>query len=150
MTTNAFILIRQLPSGEIAAHGTPFVTFEHAAAAAARFLTENKLAGSAAARLYANALARRPLAAVHPHTSGYAFRILRADFTTDNVAITPGLRVITNDVRWATVEATQFMCETDAFGPGGIYHDGWYNLTGEDGHPYNKFNGERLATKSPF
>lgn len=150
-----FILIRRLPDDTIKAHTTPFRTFAHAARAAGQSLQDSQAAGSAAARLFADALARRPLGTIWGHDSGCDFRILRAHLTTDAVAITPGLRVITNDLKWGFVEPTQFMNEADSFGPGGEYFDdpregGWYLLTHEDGVPYAKFNGARLATKSPF
>ena len=148
-TTQGYLLIHRDAEGNITAPNVPYKTFAHAARGAGMALERHKLAGSAAARNFASALARRPLGTIWGHGSGYDFRILRPDFTADGVAITPGLKVITNDLKWGLVEPTQFMSEKDSFAPGGEHHDGWYLLTHEDGTLYAKFNGERLGIRHP-
>jgi hypothetical protein len=104
------------------------------------------------ARRFASALGRMEVGAILGHGgSNYDFRILPAYFTADKkpVPITPGLKIITNDLKWGIVEPTQFMNETDPFLPGGQFFDGWYNVNHLDGSRYAKFNGERLGTKKP-
>jgi hypothetical protein len=72
-------------------------------------------------------------------------------FYTDNgVEITPGLRVMTNDWRWGTVEASQFTDGGLTY-PGGEYFDGWFYVIydGQDGRG-SRFNGERMTTYPPI
>jgi hypothetical protein len=104
------------------------------------------VAGSAAARLFGDALARRPLGTIWGHASSWDFRILEADHTADNVLITPGLRVLDCDRRLAVIDPAQFFDDSSCY-PGGQYFDHWYYVTrdGED-RPYKRFNGERLTT----
>lgn len=142
-----FILVRRLPTGEIGADSVAFVDIPRAAAAAARILKDDAGVGSATARLFADALARRPVGTVWGHPNGYDFRILIADFTVDRVPIIPDLRVLDYDYEWGAVESTQFMSE-QLTAPGGQLFDNWY-LVQRDGESAarKKFNGERLATK---
>lgn len=144
-----FILVRRLPTGEIKAHATAFVDVPRAAAAAAHVLKDNAGVGSATARLFAAALDRRPVGTVWGHPSGYDFRILIADYTTDGAAIIPGLRVLDYDRQWGAVEASQFMAE-ELGTPGGQYFDNWYYVQRDgEASAYKKFNGERLTTREP-
>jgi hypothetical protein len=143
-----FILIRRQTTGEITAPAVSFESIPRAAAAAARLLVETGV-GTAAARLYANALARRPAGTIWGHPRGDNFRILIADFTSNNVPITPGLKVLDYDREWGTVEETQFLAEEYGT-PGGQYFDNWYYVRRDgDDRAYKKFNGERLTTKDP-
>ena len=150
MTTEGYLLIYRDPKGHVSSvKSKPYRNFNHAVRAAGMTLLSRQVVGSAATQSFANALARRPLGTVYGHAAGHDFRILRADFTADGVAITPGLKVITNDLKWGIVEPNQFMSEHDAFGPGGEYFDGWYLIVHEDGTLYAKFNGERLGIRHP-
>lgn len=144
---HGYLLIRRAPDGTITSPDTPYRTFAHAAAASAHFLTGQRLAGTAAARLFAQALARRPLGTVWGHSSGWDFRVLVPDLTEDGAAITPGRRLFNYyDREWGTVLPEQFMSETIGQ-PGDEFFDGWYDFAREsDGH-VRKFNGHRLATK---
>lgn len=140
-----YLLIRRLPDGRVRSHMTAFDGFLRAARVAGQVLLDSSAVTTRrAAGLFAEALRKQPLGTIWPHPSGYNFRIIRADFTTDGVAITPGLRVVTNDKTWGTVEAAQFMTGL-SLDPGGDFFDGFYLVEGPD----KKFNGERLATKEP-
>lgn len=143
-----FLLIRRSPLGKITAYGnTTYADVEHAALAAKGALVSSGVAGTGNARLFADALGRRPIGTVWGHLSGYGFRILPAHFTTDRAAITPGLRVLDYDRRWGIVEPSQFM-DDGMMAPGGQYFDGWYYVQRDgDERAYKKFNGERLITK---
>lgn len=144
---STYILVRRLPDGEIEAHTTAFDTVGHAARAAALWLSGNRVAGSAAARLFGDALARRPIGTIWGHPAGYDFRILRADFTTDGAPITPGMRVFNYyDRWWGVVTLEQFMRESP-IGPGGQYFNNWYAVARESDAYSTDLNGERLATK---
>jgi hypothetical protein len=143
-----FLLIRRMPSGKIDAYREQtFPTLHHAAAAARGALIGAGLAGTARARLFADALARRPLATIWGHPSGWDFRILAADFTEDAAPITPGARLFNYyDRQWGTVLPDQFMAEGLLY-PGGNAFDHWYDFAREsDGH-IAKFNGQRLASR---
>lgn len=144
-----FILVRRLPTGEIKAPSVAFVDIPRAAAAAAHILKNDAGVGSATARLFGDALGRRPVGTVWGHPNRNDFRILVADFTSDGIPVTPGLRVLDYDREWGAVEETQFMCE-ELSTPGGQYFDNWYYVRrdGETG-AHKKFNGERLTTKEP-
>jgi hypothetical protein len=144
------LLIRRSPLGKITAYGdTAYSSVEHAALAAKGSLIGSGVAGSRNARLFGDALGRRPVGTVWGHPSGYDFRILEAHHTSDRALITPSLRVLDYDRRWGVVEPTQFMDE-GIMAPGGQYFDGWYYIHCDgDDQPYKKFNGERLATKEP-
>lgn len=65
-------------------------------------------------------------------------------YTSDGVEITPGLRVMTIDVKWGTVEPEQFTRERST-DPGGEYFDGWFDVLYEDGTK-TLMNGERMRT----
>lgn len=143
-----YLLIRRTPLGKITAYGDTHLTFIRAAAAARESLVGSEVAGTANARLFADALARRPLGTVWGHPSGYDFRILVADFTEDGAPITPGLRVFNYyDRTWGIIEPDQFM-RGDMMGPGGEAFDGWYDFR-KDGEERSskKLNGQRLAVK---
>lgn len=70
------------------------------------------------------------------------YRILKADFTSNRVPITPGLRVLDYDQRNGAVVAPQFMA-TSSLAPGGEYFDGWYHVEADKGST-RLFNGSRL------
>jgi hypothetical protein len=143
-----YLLVYRTPVNTILAHPTTFVTFGRTALAARTILIADGAAGSANARLFADALARRPLGTIWGHPSGYDFRILAADFTADGAAITPGLKVFNYyDRQWGVIEAGQFLRQ-DSLGPGGEFFDGWYDFLREGRiRPCKKLNGQRLATK---
>lgn len=65
--------------------------------------------------------------------------------TANGVVISPGLRVITNDLIWGTVEAAQFT-DGGPLDPGGEYFDGWFYVMYDDGRR-GRFNGERMSTR---
>lgn len=143
----AYLLIRRLPTGEIKSHTTPFASINYAARTAALCLKDNGAAHSADARLFGDALARRPIGTICGHKSGYDFRIVTADFTADKVAITPGARLFNYyDRVWVTVVAEQFMFGKPTH-PGGDAFDGWYDVARESDGYISLLNGERLATK---
>lgn len=143
-----YLLIRRSPQGKITAHGgTVYRTVDHAAAAAKGSLISSGVAGSGNARLFGDALGRRPLGTIWGHPSGYDFRILAADFTDDGAPITPGARLLNYyDNEWGTIEPTQFM-HGGLLSPGGIAFDGWYNFTRDKDGWECKLNGQRLAAK---
>lgn len=143
-----YLTIYRTPEGKIKAHPTPLPSHGHAALATGRVLTVNAVCGSANARLFAGAMARRDIATVWGHESGYDFRILFADFTADGALIMPGMRVFNYyDREWGTIEPGQFMRE-DQLGPGGKLFDGWYDFIRDgDTRSFKKLNGERLAVK---
>lgn len=144
-----FLLIRRSPDGKITADARLHITFPHAALASAKNLVTGGYAGTANARLFAEALTRRPPGTIWGHPSGLDYRILCADFTADRVPITPGLRVLDYDRRWGTVYPDQFM-DDGMMTPGGEYFDGWYYVQSDgDDRPYKKFNGERMTTREP-
>lgn len=70
------------------------------------------------------------------------YRILKADFTSNRVPITPGLRVLDYDQRKGAVVAAQFMADSP-MAPGGAYFDGWYHVEA-DKYDTKLFNGQRL------
>lgn len=150
MSTKPYILVRRTPAGLICAHTAAFDGYIRAARTAGQVLYNNgAVKTKAAANAFSEALRKQPIGTIWGHPSGYDFRILRADFTTDGVAITPGLRVITNDFRWGLVEATQFLSESSV-APGGQFFDHFYLLNDEtDRYPYARFDSERLSTKDP-
>jgi len=149
--TDGYLLIRRSPKGVITAYGDCVYNDQsHAAAAAKGSLIGSGVAGSANARLFADALGRRPLGTVWGHPSAYDFRILAADFTNDGHPITPGLRVLDYDRTWGTVSPDQFMDE-GSMAPGGPHFDGWYYVQRDgDDRPRKKFNGPRLVVKDPL
>lgn len=143
-----YLLIRRSPKGVITAYGDTYRTSGHAAAAAKGSLIGSGVAGSANGRLFADALARRPLGTIWGHPSGYDFRILGADFTEDGTPITPGAHLFNYyDREWGVITPEQFMSELLG-SPGGKFFDGWYDFTrvGDD-RPCKKLNGQRLAAK---
>lgn len=142
-----FLLIHRTPTGKITAQPVPFTSFNRAAAACARILTGAGVAGSANARLFADAIARRPLGTIWGHPSGYDVRILAADFTEDGAPITPGARLFNYyDQAWGHVVASPFMAEGVLY-PGGQFFDHWYDFARECDGWVHKLNGQRLATK---
>jgi hypothetical protein len=60
-------------------------------------------------------------------------------YTSDDVRITAGLRVMTNELRWGNVR-TFYEGPT---GPGGEYWDGWFDVEYDDGRIVLQ-NGERM------
>jgi hypothetical protein len=142
-----YTIVYRAPDHSIGSYDRPFLTAVRAAAQARIILTSLKLAGTADARLFADALASRPIGTVWGHDSGYDFRVLEADFTVDNHVIRPGARLYNYyDAKWGTVLPDQFMAE-DLLSPGGQYFDGWYNFAREEDGHVQKFNGERLASR---
>jgi len=143
-----FLLIRRKPTGEIDAPAHAFNDTPHAARCAGLQLARDGAAGSVAARLFGDALGRRPIGTVWGHPSGYDFRILEAAFTEDGAPITPGMRVFNYyDHEWGTIDAGQFMHEGD-LSPGGKFFDHFYDFTREnESRSFKKLNGQRLATK---
>ncbi len=146
---NGYLLIYRTPDGVIAAAPGVFPSHLRAAVQSARVLRDRGIAGSADARLFANALARRSVGVVWGHKSGHDFRVIKAHFTEDGAVITPGRRLFAYyDMLWGTVAPEQFMSE-DLLAPGSSLFDGWYLFYPKgDNHP-RKYNGQRLATKEP-
>lgn len=73
-------------------------------------------------------------------------------YRTDNgVEITPGLRVLTNDWEWGTVDPAQFE-SGGSMDPAGEFFDGWFDVTYGDDAPEEfrgrtkSYNGERMTT----
>ncbi len=144
-----YLLIRRLPDGVIKSHSMTFASGNKAARAAGVVLYDNAGVQMAVAQRFSALVAREPGEVWEHSESGYAFRVLVADFTANGVAITPGLRVITNNMEWATVDPAQFM-DTSILMPGGRAFDRWYYVIHDgDSHPKDRFNGERLATVAP-
>lgn len=141
-----YLLITRFPGGEIKS-SAPLQDKQHAVLTAEKFLTGFRVEDHTTARYFATAFDQKPVGTVWGHAAGYDFRILRADYTSNGVAITPGLRVLDYDREWGNVEPLQFM-DDGCMSPGGQFFDGWY-LVHRDGENYatRKFNGERLTTK---
>lgn len=146
-----FILIYRTPTGEIKAYAhreepTLYVFPLNAALASYAVLAAAGI-DIADARLFAEKLSQQRPGTVWGHPTRYDFRVLHADFTVNNVAITPGLRVLDYDREWGAVEETQFMAQ-EYTAPGGQYFDNWYYVR-RDGETsaHKKFNGERLTTR---
>ncbi len=144
-----YILIRQLPDGTIKAHADALPTLDRAARVMGMCLYDNGQETKSRAQRLSAQLLRQPLGTVYEHERGYRFRILRAEFTGDQVAITPGLRVMDNNLVWGIVDPAQFM-RTGVCDPGGEHFlrngKGWYDVVRKDGHR-EAFDGERLTTR---
>lgn len=135
-----YLLVHRRPGGQIAAHGGVFEEADEAAHTATLYIPGPlDEAGEFTTRF-----ARMLPGAVAEHSDGYSFRVIRADFTSDNVPITPDLKVHINNEWWGTIAADQFMA-TDLFSPGSRFFDGWY-LVYKGSKPYAKYNGERMRT----
>jgi hypothetical protein len=81
---------------------------------------------------------------VYNPASNQNYRILTADFTSNGVPITPGLRVQENNKRLGTVDAAQFM-NGGMLVPGGECFDHWYYVLRDDeSRAVERFNGERM------
>ncbi|MBQ6358489.1 MAG: hypothetical protein IJI97_05970 [Clostridia bacterium] len=65
-------------------------------------------------------------------------------YTSDGVEITPGLKVMTNEVKWGIIDPAQFTSGRSTH-PGGEYFNGWFDVLYEDGSRV-LMNGERLRT----
>lgn len=144
-TKNGYILIHRYPGGEIKAHDAEFDTFPRAVRAAGLWLESVTEVSKAAVERFTQAMM---LATLRTHRSGHAFRILRADHTADGHAIVPGLRVVTNDLDWGTVEENQFMAHGE-LDPGGEHFNHWYLVRRESDGYTTQFNGERLGVRMP-
>lgn len=138
----SYLLIHRSPSGQIAAHGAVFDEAEDAARTATLYLPGEL----DTVNMFVDDFALKLTGAVAEHPDGYSFRVVRADFTSDGIPITPDLKVYISNEWWGTVAAEQFMV-TDLFSPGSRFHDGWY-LVCKSGAPHAKYNGERMQTTS--
>lgn len=143
-----YILVRRRHDGAISAHAaSPFDAVRWAARAAGIVLYERGAEPVlSTAQKFGATLGEQPLGTIWGHRSGDDFRILIADYTSDGVAITPGLRVQDNNLKWGLVEAPQFF-DDGMLMPGGQYFDHWYYVVRENGHR-ERFNGERLTTSA--
>lgn len=84
------------------------------------------------------------------HREGIAVKREEGKYYTDNgVEITPGLRVMTNDWKWGTVEPKQFTNGGMTY-PGGELFDGWFFVIYDGDERGSRFNGERLTTRAPM
>jgi hypothetical protein len=142
-----YVLIRSLPDGTIRAHSTTFPTVNAAARASGYALYDNTRVSRADAQRFSRHLSGVSPNAIVGHESGYRFRILAADRTSNGVVITPGLRVLDYDRHTGTVDPAQFMDEGPLM-PGGEHFDHCYYVLrdGED-RPHARFNGDRLSTR---
>jgi hypothetical protein len=144
-----YILVRQLPDGEITSHTGAFATLDMAGRAMGLCLYDNRQETRTRAQRLGVRLIRQPLGTLYEHEHGYKFRILRAEFTSDRVAITPGLRVVDNNLVRGTVDPAQFM-RTGDLDPGGEHFlqagIGWYDVIRGNGDT-KKFDGSRLTTR---
>lgn len=145
MNVTTYILVRRTPQGTVLAHRMPFPSVRDAARVAGLVLSDNAGLKQAEAQTFSAQLAAEPIGTIGEHACGYAFRILAADFTDDGVLITPGLRVMTNDLEWGSVGRDQFM-RTSPMAPGGQHFEGWYSVELNDTGREKDFNGERLTT----
>lgn len=149
-----YILIHRDPSGTITAvdlsksvHTVTYATPTHAARTAGYLFSQlpgqqRGMGGRVARNLHA-----RPVGGIlAAWDTGHCFRILRADFTQDGIAITPGLEVTENNLRPAIIDAAQFM-ETSDLMPGGQFFDRWYYVVypGDDRRSH-RFDTTRLTT----
>lgn len=144
MNATLYLLIRRTPLGAVIAHPAPFGSVKEAARVAGLMLYDNTAVSGATAQAFGAGLATLPVGSLYEHDSGYQFRILAADFTDNGVPITPGLRVLTNDLTEGTVSRAQFM-RNSSIDPGGQYFNNWYDVD-IDGYGRKSFNGERLTT----
>ncbi|MFE0472635.1 hypothetical protein ACFW2V_13570 [Streptomyces sp. NPDC058947] len=119
-----------------------FAGIADATQAIERSLLEHGMQAREAAR-FAYGIAGCRLGVIHhaPKAADMYYRILVADFTSNNVPITPGLRVLDYDRQEGRVAVPQFMA-TSSLAPGGEYFNGWYYVD-VDGSA-KLFNGERL------
>jgi hypothetical protein len=67
--------------------------------------------------------------------------------TSDGVPITPGLRVLTNELQWGTVAKAQFS-NGNQCAPGGAYFNGWFEVIYDDG-TFVLQDGGRITTTPP-
>lgn len=144
METPVYLLIYRTPYKSITTPGTVYTTMERAGRAAGLVLYDNASVPRSTAQKHGDKIASRPVGSVYVHDSGYDFRILRADHTANGIPITPGLRVVNNDLKWGTVGRAQFMAE-GASNPGGEHFLSWYDVD-VDGHGRKPFDGGRLTT----
>jgi hypothetical protein len=71
----------------------------------------------------------------------------RTWFTHDGVEIKPGMRVLTIDMKWATVHESNFKTGQDYKGVNGLWFDGWFDLSQEDGG-WAMMDGTRMLAKN--
>lgn len=146
MNETLYLLVRRTPNGMIFANRTPFGSLRDAARVAGLVLSDYLKLGEGAGMDLSEELASRPLGSICANKdSGFDFRVLTADFTADNVPITPGLRVLTTDMVWGSVGRAQFM-RTAPLAPGGEHFGGWYSVELNGDGREKDFNGERLTT----
>lgn len=141
---SSYILVLRRPDKEIVSRVTRYVDPFAASLAASLTLHSDVCIPKDQAQRFGEELARQPVGTIWGHPSGYDFRILEADLTSDGYAITPGLPVYINDNWEGAVLPGQFFADglTD---PGGKFFDGWYLVCkGTTRMPYAKYNGERM------
>lgn len=150
-TGRGYLLIRRFPDGSIHSNAKPVLGRKTTAAAAATILRMRAGEVYRQASHFAAALARQPDGTIWGHASGYDFRILVPDYTSDGVAITPGLRVFNlHDQQWGIIEPLQFM-DQGLHSPGAPGFDGHYLFQKDgDGYGTRKFRGDRLTTRGPL
>lgn len=141
---NHFLLIRRTPHMVVMAYPTLFEDPADAGNAVADVLLNYTSLTRPAAQRDGREFAQLEVGEIFEHPSKYQFRVIRADFTGNGKPITPGLRVLNNDLRQGTVCRAQFM-RTGDLAPGGRGFIGWYDVD-VDGGGRTGFNGERLTT----
>jgi len=130
-----YILVRRTAYGTVTAHddfGRPetplFESAQAAGEAVTKVLYDNAAVPKSAAEGYGGNFALQPVGTVYEHDSGYAFRLLVADYTVDGKPIVPGLRVLNTDMQWwGSVFRSQFLSGKPE-APGGESFRGWYEI----------------------
>ena len=143
--TDLYLLIRRTPFMVVTAHPNLFDDPADAASVVADVLRNNVPMLKAPAEQDGEEFAKVPVGDIFEHPSRYQFRLIRADFTDNGKAITPGLRVLNNDLKQGTVCRAQFM-QSGELAPGGRHFKGWYDVDVDGGGGRSPFNGERLTT----
>lgn len=139
-----YLLIRQTPFKVVTAHRNLFEDAADAASAVADTLRNYTSMTRGAAEQDGREFAKLAVGEIFEHPSGYRFRLIPANFTDNGKPITPGLRVLNNDLRQGTVCRAQFM-QTGDLKPGGQLFIGWYDVD-VDGGGRTSFDGGRLTT----
>ena len=140
-----YLLIRRTPFHVVTANPNLFEDAAEAGSAVADVLQNNTPLTRVAAEQEGREFAKLAVGEIFEHSSGYQFRIIRADFTYDGKPIVPGLRVLNNDLRKGAVCRAQFMRDSP-LAPGGKDFLGWYDVAVDGGGGWGPFNGEHLTT----
>jgi hypothetical protein len=145
MNTTRYALIRRTPFAVVMAHPAPLDTVDEAAPLVAEALYNNALVSKGAAEEYGTEITKLPVGEILDHHSGYWFRLLEADFTSDGAVILPGLTVQTPGLRRGKVGRAQFM-SVGLRSPGGeeFAHRYDVHVDGSSGRRY--FRAEALTT----